>query len=214
MESNSSGTIRLLELAGKGDQAGFAALFATIGERLARMISLRIDPRMAGRIDVADVLQEVQIEAWRHLADYQRIPSVPFYFWLRGLAANKLRELHRRHLGTRMRDARRETRLFGDAVPATSSHALAGFLADTATTPNRAAMRAELKDRLAAVIDGMEPLDREVLALRHFEQLTPAETAEMLQISEKAAGMRYLRALKRLKEILSTSVGGFSELSL
>ncbi|MGE0760605.1 MAG: sigma-70 family RNA polymerase sigma factor [Pirellulaceae bacterium] len=209
VESDSSETIRLLELAKWGDQASFATLFATLGRRLAHMIALRLDRRVSGRIDIDDVLQEVQIEAWQHLADYQRNPSGSFYLWLRGVAGNKLRELHRHHLGTRMRDARRESPLFVAGDLQTSSCTLAQLLADSATSPSHAVMRAELQARLLRILHNMDPLDREVLTLRHFEQLTPAESAAVLQISVKAAGMRYLRALKRLKEILSA----LSELS-
>lgn len=210
VEDDSKATIRLLELAQFGDPDAFAALFATWGPRLARMITLRLDPRMATRVDVDDVLQEVQIEAWQHLADYQRHPSVSFYLWLRGVAANKLRELHRYHLGTHMRDARRETPMFAGGVGDTSAHALAHFLADSATSPSHAAMRTELHVRLLQILEGLDPLDREVLTLRHIEQMTPAETADVLQITVKAAGMRYLRALKRLKEVLTVSQDGIS----
>lgn len=210
MDDNSSATIRLLELAQIGDQSAFAALFATFGPRLARMLALRLDPRMASRVDVEDVLQEVQIEAWQHLADYQRHPSLSFYLWLRGVAANKLRELHRYHLGTHMRDARRETPMFAGSAPETSSHALAQLLADSATSPSHVAMRAELHARLLRILEQLDPRDREVLTLRHFEQLTPAETADVLQVSVKAADMRYLRALKRLKEVLTVSAEGIS----
>jgi RNA polymerase sigma-70 factor (ECF subfamily) len=214
METDSSETVRWLEQAAAGDQASFAALWASVADRLGRMIALRFDPHMAARMDVADVLQEAQLEAWQHLADYRRNPAFPFYLWLRGLTANKLLELHRRHLGTRMRDARRETPLFRDNVLEASSHVFAAHLVDTATSPSHIAMRDELKARLATVIEAMTPDDREVLSLRHFEQLTPSETALVLQVSKKAAGMRYLRALKRLKDMLSASGEYFSELKL
>lgn len=174
------------------------------------MIALRLDPRMAGRVDLDDVLQEVQIEAWQHLANFRPDPSGSIYLWLRGVAANKLLELHRHHLGTQMRDARRETHLERGGMPETSSHAIANFLVDTGTSPSHVAMRAEFKDRLLQILETMDPLDREVLTLRHFEQLSPAESATVLQISVKAAGARYLRALKRLKEIVAALPNGIS----
>jgi RNA polymerase sigma-70 factor, ECF subfamily len=123
-------------------------------------------------------------------------------------ALHKLRELHRHHLGTQMRDAGREVSLYHGAMPETSSAALAAQLLGQATRPSEAAIRAEVKIRLQEALNSMDPLDREVLALRHFEQLTPAETAQVLGVKEKAAGMRYVRALRRLKEILASLPGG------
>ena len=137
---------------------------------------------------------------------------MPFFLWLRGIVGNKLRELHRHHLGTQMRDAGREVSLYRGNMPDASSAALAAQLLGHATRPSEAAIRAEVKVRLQEALNTMDPLDREVLALRHFEQLTPAETAQVLGIKEKAAGMRYVRALKRLKEILTGLPGGLKEL--
>src|SRR5262249_3043109 len=159
----------------------------------------------------SDVLQECYLEAARHLADYLRQPSLPFFLWLRGIAGNKLRELHRHHLGARMRDAGREVSLYRGTLPETTSAALPARLLGHMTGPSEAAVRAEIKVRLQEALNGMDPLDREVLALRHFEQLSPAETARVLGIKEKAAGMRYVRALRRLKEILTALPGGLLE---
>jgi RNA polymerase sigma-70 factor (ECF subfamily) len=136
---------------------------------------------------------------------------VPFFLWLRGIAANKLRELHRRHLGTQMRDAGREVALHRGGLPETTSAALAAQLLGHATRPSEAAVRAEVKVRLQEALNRMDPIDREVLALRHFEHLSPAEAARVLGIKEKAAGMRYVRALRRLKEILAALPGGLAE---
>ena len=111
-----------------------------------------------------------------------------------------------------MRDAGREVSLYRGTMPEASSAALAAQLLGHATRPSEAAIRAEVKIRLQEALNAMDPIDREVLALRHFEQLTPAETAQVLGIKEKAAGMRYLRALKRLKDILTGLPGGLKEL--
>jgi RNA polymerase sigma-70 factor (ECF subfamily) len=157
------------------------------------------------------VVQEAYLAASQHLADYVRQPAMPFFLWLRGITGNKLLELHRHHLGTKMRDAGREISLYHGTLPGTTSAALAAQLLGHATRPSEAAMRAEAKIRLQEALNSMDPLDQEVLALRHFEQLSPAETARVLGIKEKAAGMRYLRALKRLKEILTTFPGGLME---
>jgi RNA polymerase sigma-70 factor (ECF subfamily) len=154
------------------------------------------------------VLQEVNLAAAEHVADYLRMRAMPFFLWLRGIAANKLLELHRRHLGTPMRDARREVSLYRGALPDATSAALAAQLLGHQTRPSEAAVRAEAKIRLQEALNGMDPLDREVLALRHFEHLTNAEAARVLQIKEAAAGKRYLRALERLREILAQMPGG------
>jgi RNA polymerase sigma-70 factor (ECF subfamily) len=136
---------------------------------------------------------------------------MPFFLWLRGIAGNKLRELHRHHLGTRMRDPRREVSIRDGALSETTTTALAEQLVGDLTRASEQALRVEVRLRLQGALDSMDPLDREVLALRHFEQLSPAETAEVLGIKEKAAGMRYVRALRRLKEILTSLSEGWQE---
>jgi len=209
---NTSEAHRLLRRAADGDQASWGELLTRHRDRLRRMIGFRLDQRLQGRIDPSDVLQEVYLEASQHLAEYLRQPAMPFFLWLRGITGNKLRELHRNHLGTQMRDAGREVSLYRGTLPETTSAALAAQLLGHATRPSEAAIRAEVKIRLQEALNLMDPLDREVLALRHFEQLTPAETAQLLGIKQKTAGMRYLRALKRLKEILTSLPGGLMEL--
>jgi RNA polymerase sigma-70 factor (ECF subfamily) len=208
MAANSAETEHLLRRAAEGDRESWGALLTRHEERLRRLVAFRLDHRLQGRLDAGDVLQEVYLEASEHLADYLRQPAMPFFLWLRGIAGNKLRELHRHHLGTQMRDAGREVSLHRGALPEASSEALAAHLLGRLTRPSEAAIRAEAKVRLQEALNRMDPLDREVLALRHFEQLSPAETAGVLGIKEKAAGMRYLRALRRLKEILTAMPGG------
>jgi RNA polymerase sigma-70 factor (ECF subfamily) len=198
----------LLERVANGDRDSWAALLARHEQRLRRMIAFRLDQRMQGRVDASDVLQEAQIEAWQHIGDYLRTPAVPFFLWLRGIAQNKLRELHRHHLGTQMRDAGREISIYRGTMPEATSAALAAQLLGHLTQPSVAAVRAEIKVRLQEALNQMDPLDREVLALRHFEHLSPRETAEVLGIKEKAAAMRYVRALRRLKDILTALPGG------
>jgi RNA polymerase sigma-70 factor (ECF subfamily) len=208
MAGEGSETARLLERAAEGDQGVWGTLLARHRDRLRRMIALRLDHRLQGRLDPSDVLQEVYLQAAAHLADYLRAPAVPFYLWLRGIAGNKLLELHRHHLGTRLRDASREVSLFRGSMPQTSSAALAAQLLGKDTRPSEAAVRAEMKVRLQEALNRMDPLDREVLALRHFEQLSTAEAAQVLGVEPKAAGKRYLRALQRLREILLGMPGG------
>ena len=137
---------------------------------------------------------------------------MPFFLWLRGIVGKKLLELHRRHLGTQMRDAGREVSLYRGSMPEASSAALAAQLLGNATGPSEAAIRAEVKIRLQEALNIMDPIDREALVLRHFEQLSLAETAHVLGIKEEAAGMHYLRAIGRFKEILASLPGGLKVL--
>lgn len=208
VSGKSSDTDDLLKRAAEGDQESWGALLARHAQRLRRLVAFRMDQRLQGRIDASDVLQEAYLEAWVRLADYLRQPELPFYLWLRGIAGNKLREMHRHHLGTQMRDAGREVSIYRGTMPEATSAALAAQLLGHGTRPSEAAVRAEIKVRLQVALNHMDPLDREVLALRHFEQLSPRETAQVLGIKEKAAGMRYVRALRRLKTILSSLPGG------
>jgi RNA polymerase sigma-70 factor (ECF subfamily) len=175
------------------------------------MVSFRMDPRLRGRIDAADVVQDAFVEASAHREVYFRAPTVPLFLWLRGVVSNKLLELHRHHLGTHMRDVKREQPLEGPYRSNDTSAALCAHLTAGLTRPSVAAVRGEVRARLAEALDGMDPTDREVLAMRHFEQLSNAEAAQILGIQERAAAKRYLRALARLKEILAEMPGGLSE---
>jgi RNA polymerase sigma-70 factor (ECF subfamily) len=190
-----------------GDGASWQALVGRSHDRLRRVVAFRLDPRLRGRVDPSDVLQDAYIEAWRDLGSYLDRPEIPFFLWLRGIAGNNLRELNRHHLGAQKRDPRREVSIQGGATSETTTTALAAQLLGDLMRASEEAVRRELKLRLHEAIDAMEPLDREVLALRYFEQLSPAETAWVLGIKERAAGVRYLRAVRRLKEILQ-SLGG------
>ena len=212
--ANPSETLRLLRRAAAGDEAVWASLLMQHRQRLRCMIALRMDRRLQGRIDPSDVLQDAYLHASRKLADYVTNPAIPFFLWLRFITGQKLVELHRHHLGAQMRDAGREISLYRGALPETSSAALAAQLLGHDTRPSEAAVRAERKIRLQEALNSMDALDREVLALRHFEQLSTAEAAQVLGIKPKAAGKRYLRALERLKDILSNMPGGLGEFRL
>jgi RNA polymerase sigma-70 factor (ECF subfamily) len=197
----------LLRQAAAGDGGSWQALVGRSQDRLRRMVAFRLDPRLKGRVDPSDVLQDAYIEAFRDLGNYLRRPEIPFFLWLRGIAGNKLRELHRHHLGTQMRDPRREVPILRGGPAETTTTAIAAGLLGALTAASEAAARREREVRLREALDAMDPIDREVLALRHFEQLSPAETARALGIAEKAAGMRYVRALRRLREVLA-AIGG------
>jgi RNA polymerase sigma-70 factor (ECF subfamily) len=208
MPPDSSALHVQLKRAAEGDQQAWAVLLEQHQNRLRRMIALRLDQRLQGRIDPEDVLQETYLEAATHLADYLKQPPMPFFFWLRGIAGNMLLALHRQHLGTKMRDAGREVALYRGSLPEASSAALAAQLLGRDTRPSEAAVRAERKILLQQALNSLEPLDREVLALRHFEQLSNVEVALTLGIQEAAAAKRYVRALKRLKGVLQNMPGG------
>jgi RNA polymerase sigma-70 factor (ECF subfamily) len=205
---DSSETNRLLKRAAAGEAASWGKLLTRHEARLRRMVAFRLDPRLRGRVDASDVMQEIHLEAARHLGEYLKQPGMPLFLWLRGIAGHKLLEVHRHHLGTPMRDARREIALYRGALPGATSAAIAAQLLGHATRPSEAAMRAEAKVRLQDALNDLDPLDREILALRHIEQLTNAEAARVLGIKEGAAGKRYLRALERLREILRHLPGG------
>jgi RNA polymerase sigma-70 factor (ECF subfamily) len=206
-----SETTRLLQQAAQGDQQAWAELLERHGDRLRRMVALRLDRRLRGRVDASDVLQEAYLDAWRRLGAYVNEPAMPFFLWLRFLVSQKLLEQHRRHLGARGRDAGREVALFHGQLPEASSAALAAHLLGRLTSPSQAALRAERKLLLQEALNAMDPVDREVLVLRHFEQLSNGEAAEVLGLDKSAASKRYARALVRLKEILTARPGGLQE---
>jgi RNA polymerase sigma-70 factor (ECF subfamily) len=193
--------------AGVRDAQDLVELFDRNRDRLRRMVQVRLDRRLQGRVDSSDVLQEAQLDVLRRAGEYVANPTMPPFLWLRYLTAQRLMVLHRHHLDTRARDAAQEVSLYRGALPEATSVSLAAMLLGRLTSPTRAAHRAEMKIRLQEALNGMDPIDREVLTLRHFEELSNSETAEVLNLSKSAACNRYLRALKRLREILSSMPG-------
>ena len=182
-------------------QPGLAELFSASLQRLERIIRFRIDPRIRGRVDAADVLQETWVVASRRLPDFLQNPAVSLFVWLRQLAMQTLVDIHRRELCHR-RDAGREIQLSGQSPPGDTSLSIAHFLADQMTSPSQQLIREEDVEQLQQALNSMPEIDREVLALRHFEQLTNLQTAEVLQLTPTAASNRYVRAAARLTEIL------------
>ena len=198
----------LLERALAGDESALATLFDGYRARLRPMIRLRLDRRLAGRVDSSDVLQEAYLDVRRRIAEYARDPAaMPFHLWLRLVTGQRLTDIHRYHLGTQMRGAGQEISLQRGPFPQADSVSLAAKLLGKLTSASRAAIRAEQKLRVQEALNSMDPIDREVLALRHFEHLSNDETALVLGLTKAAASNRYVRALKRLKEILSSSPG-------
>lgn len=201
----------LIEQAARGDQRAWSTILAMHHGRLRRMVALRLDRRLRGRVDPSDVLQEACLDAARRLAEYTQNPSMPFYLWLRFLAGQRLHEQHRRHLGAAERDAGREVSLHRGPLPGATSAALADQLLGRQTTPSQAAVRAERRVRLQEALNSLDSVDREVLALRHFEELSNGEVAQVLGLDKSAASKRYARALVRLKDVLTARPDGFDE---
>lgn len=199
----------LLRRAKTGDEFAVSELFELYRERLQRGIQFRIDPRLRGRLDDSDVMQETFIEVSKGIDAYLEDPQTPLFLWLRTIAQRKLFALHRHHLGTQARDAKRDVPIYCGMTPEATSACLAARLMGKLTTASQTLARAELQVRVRAVLNGMDATDREVLALRHFEQLSNAETANVLSINESTASTRYLRALKRLKQTINQSPGDF-----
>jgi RNA polymerase sigma-70 factor (ECF subfamily) len=199
----------LLRRAQAEDKAALGALFAHYRDRLRQMIRLRLDRRVYGRLDPSDVLQEAYLDVARRFHEYAAAPTVSFYLWLRALTGQRLIDLHRQHLGAQMRDAGREVSLYRGALPQASSASLAQQMLAGLTSPTQAAVRAEMQVLLQEALNSMDPLDREVVVLRHFEELTNVETAQVLGIENSAASKRYIRAIRRLKAILDRVPGFF-----
>lgn len=197
----------LVERLRQGDDQALGELFSRFRERLWKLVNFRLSPRLSGRVDADDVLQESYLAAAERIRHFLDNPSISIFVWLRLIVLQTLTDVERRHLGARMRDANREVSLQVQPAGQSTSFSLAAQLLGNLTSPSQAAIRAEQASQLEAAIDNMNPIDREVLALRHFEELTNQETAEVLEIEEKAASIRYVRALKRLKEILAERPG-------
>jgi RNA polymerase sigma-70 factor (ECF subfamily) len=192
----------LVERAAAGSVQATTVLFDRYRERLKRMVRLRMDRRLQGRVDASDVVQDALLDASRRLNDYAKQPTMGFYIWLRWLTGEKLLNTHRHHLGTEKRDAAQEVSIYRRAMPEANSVSLAQQLLGQLTSPTRAVMRAEIQLMVQEVLNGMESIDREILVLRNFEQLSTSETAEALGIKRSTAGKRYIMALKRLKQAL------------
>jgi RNA polymerase sigma-70 factor (ECF subfamily) len=190
------------------DRAGWGRFLSEHRVRLRRMVALRLDRRLCARVDPSDVVQEAFLEATERRPEYLRqADPMPPFLWLRFLTLQRLQLVHRRQLGTKARDAGREVSIKGAAFPAATSAAIAAQLLGRDTRASEAAIRAEEKRELQAALDRMDEIDREVLVLRHFEQLSNGECARVMRLSESAATKRYLRALRRLKAMLSAMPG-------
>jgi RNA polymerase sigma-70 factor (ECF subfamily) len=192
----------------RSDPSHFGSVLADFRDRLRRMVDLRLDPRLRARLDASDVVQEACVEAVERVSDWIDGETMPLHLWLRFITGQKLIQLHRLHLGAEMRDARREVPLYGGA-PDASGVSVASAIADSgALTPRAAALGAEAIERLRTALESMKREDREVLVMRHFEHLTNGDVARLLGLTSGGASLRFMRAAKRLREILDEVSGG------
>jgi len=185
----------------EGGQAALASLFSTYRDRLERIVSFRLDPRIRGRIDAADILQEAYLEVAGRLQSFLDTADVSFFVWLRQQTLQTLVDVHRRHFRQK-RDVNREIRFSSTGTMNDTSLSIAQFLIGQLTSPSQVVANAEEMQWLQEALNSMNDVDREVLALRHFEQLGNAQVAEILDLSPTAASNRYLRAAARLSEIM------------
>src|SRR5436190_7049868 len=196
-------TDQLLDQARQGRAEAVEQLLPRHREPVRRMIDLRLDPAIVQRVDASDVVQEVMLEASRRLQDYLKNPTMPFLLWLRHLAKDHLIDAHRRHHQAQKRGVNREQPLHRPAWADQSSLELAGQLVDAERTPASEAIQQELQRRLHEAIAQLDDIDREVILMRHFEQLSNQEVALALELTEPASSMRYLRAVRRLRDLLA-----------
>jgi len=203
MWPESEKTQELLAGAKGGDVAAVNRLMERHRDSLRRMVQLRLDQKIQRRIDVSDVVQDVLVEANRRLADYLKTGSqMPFHLWLRQIAQDRIIDAHRRHRVSAKRSVDKERPL---AVPAANDHStiqLAAQLCDRQLTPAAAATQAEMAKLVEAAIAKLPDQDCEIIIMRHYEQLSNQEIAQALGLTEPAASMRYLRAIRRLKELM------------
>ncbi len=203
-------TQELLKGITDGDSQAVNRLMDRHREAVRRMIQMRLDQAVARRVDASDVVQDVLMEASQRLKDYLANPVMPFHLWLRQLAKDRIIDMHRRHRAAQRRSVDREQNMSGLGNDEQSAADLAALLKDAELTPAAAALRREMEQRFLVALDQLEENDREIVVMRHFEHLGNSEVAEALGLSPPAAGMRYLRAIRRLRELLGSDDASLS----
>lgn len=195
-------TYELLEQAKAGDPAAVERLLGGFREPLRRVIDLRLDPVLARRVDASDIVQDVLLEANQRLTEYLRSPAMPFHLWLRHLAQDRIIDTHRRHRQAQRRSIDKEQPIQRPAWAEESSIQLVAQLVDAERTPASAAIQHELQRRLDTALEELDEPDRDIILMRHHEQLSNQDVAATLGLTEAAASMRYLRAIRKLRAIL------------
>lgn len=208
MWPTSEPTQELLAGAKQGDSAAVNGLMDRHRDSLRRMVQMRLDHKIQRRVDVSDVVQDVLVEANRRLQDYLANPIMPFHLWLRQIAQDRIIDAHRRHRGSAKRSVDKEQQLVVAAADDHSTMQLVAQLCDPQMTPGAAATQAEMVQAVERAISQLPDQDCEIIIMRHFEQLSNQEIAQALELTEPAASMRYLRAIKRLKAMLNDGAGG------
>lgn len=193
-----------------GDSGALAEAFDIHRARLRRTVDFRMPEKLRGRIDPDDVLQEAYIAAQKRHEHLRGDDETSLFVWLRLIVLQTLTDAHRAHLGSQKRDADREMAIRAAPYSQATTFSLAASLLGRFTSPTLAARKSEMSEQLRAALEGMDPIDREILALRHFEELSNSEVAAELGIQQKAASIRYVRALRRLKDLLG-GVPGFTQ---
>ena len=193
----------LLERVRVGDEQALAELFSRHRDQLKRIVGFRMDARLRGRVDASDVLQDAYLDAAQRIEHFAKKPEMSFLVWLRQVVGQTLIDIHRHHLQVQKRDAGHEVSMNVAGPSQATSVCMAAQLTGHLTSPSQAAVKAETRAHLEEALSRMDPIDREVIALRHFEELSNNEVAEILGLKKTSASSRYVRALRRLKEILS-----------
>ncbi len=201
MSESDDDSNELLDRAASGDEDALAELFSKYQPQLKQAIQIRMDRNLQRRERESDILQESFLAAAKDLPRYNEERRVGPYVWLRGIVQQRLVDAFRHH-GRVKRDAHREVSIHGGNVSFADSVSLATHLIDDASSPSKAATKAEFQQIIQTALDGMEPVDREIIALRHFEHLKNVDVAEILEMDESTTSSRYLRALKKLKDAL------------
>lgn len=203
MWPNREQTDEMLDQARAGEAGAVDRLLGEFREPLRRVIGLRLDPVLARRVDASDIVQDVLIEATQRLREYLKAPNMPFALWLRHLAQDRIIDTHRRHRLAQRRSVDKEQPIARPAWASDeSSVGLVAQLIDTERTPATAAIQEELTRRLSEAVDQLSDDDREIILMRHTEQMSNQDVADALALTEAAASMRYLRALRRLRAVL------------
>jgi RNA polymerase sigma-70 factor, ECF subfamily len=197
---------QLLDRARGGDPAALDELLGLCRDPLHRAVDLRLDPKLAHREDASDVVQKVLIDAHRRFRDYLRDPKMPFTLWLRHIAQDRIIDTHRRHQEAGRRSIEREQHA-GKLASDASSVMLVAQLVDHDLTPASAAIQQELTRKLQGVLGELDPTDREIILMRYYEQMSNQDIAAALDLTEAAASMRHLRALRRLKDAFAGPAG-------
>lgn len=187
----------------KSDDLWLLELWMEHRPRLQRIINARIPSLMAGRADSDDLMQECYLACGRRISFLQAKPEIPIFAKLRFICLQTLADLLRFHLGADKRDARKECAIADEGDSESGNQGAWLHLADTMASPRTQLLKMERQRMTRQVMSELTAKDKEILELRHFEDLSNLECAAVLEIEPKAASIRYVRALKRFQELVS-----------